>query len=146
MSAPSLTRPTAFRPADPDAGLPATAYGKEKGHLEQLVLYVFVVVPFVALAAIVPVVWGWGLSWLDVALFAGFYFVPLLGVTVGYHRYFTHGSFKAKRPLRIALAIAGCMAIQGPVVQWVADHRRHPAPRLGRVVPRAGAAPRRGMG
>jgi stearoyl-CoA desaturase (Delta-9 desaturase) len=127
VSAPSLTRPTAFRPADPDAGLPATAYGKEKGHLEQLVLYVFVVVPFLALAAIVPVVWGWGLSWLDVALFVGFYFVPLLGVTVGYHRYFTHGSFKARRPLRIALAIVGCMAIQGPVVQWVADHRRHHA-------------------
>src|SRR4028119_926279 len=127
VSAPSLTRPTAFRPADPDAGLPAGAYGKEKGHLEQLVLYVFVVVPFVGLAAVVPVVWGWGLSWLDVALFAAFYFVPLLGVTVGYHRYFTHGSFKARRPLRIALAIAGCMAIQGPVVQWVADHRRHHA-------------------
>ena len=51
MSAPSLTRPTAFRPADPDAGLPASAYGKEKGHLEQLVLYVFVLVPFLALAA-----------------------------------------------------------------------------------------------
>jgi hypothetical protein len=128
LSAPALTRPTAPpRTADPNAGLPANALGKEKGVLEQLVLYVFVVVPFLALAAIVPAAWGWGLSWLDVGLGVGFYFLTLLGVTVGYHRYFTHGSFKAVRPLRLALAAIGCMAIQGPVVQWVADHRRHHA-------------------
>ncbi|MPQ99413.1 acyl-CoA desaturase [Modestobacter sp. I12A-02628] len=128
MSAPARTRPTAApRPADPDVGLPANALGKEKGVLEQIVLYVFVVVPFLALAAVVPVVWGWGLSWLDVGLFVGFYVFTVLGITVGYHRYFTHGSFKASRALRIGLAVAGCMAVQGPVVQWVADHRRHHA-------------------
>jgi stearoyl-CoA desaturase (delta-9 desaturase) len=128
LSAPALTRPTAPpRTADPNAGLPANALGKEKGALEQIVLYVFVVVPFLALAAVVPAVWGWGLSWLDVGLGVGFYFLTLLGVTVGYHRYFTHGSFKAVRPLRLALAAIGCMAVQGPVVQWVADHRRHHA-------------------
>src|SRR3954453_9720765 len=128
LSAPTLTRPTAPpRTADPNTGLPANALGKEKGVLEQIVLYVFVVVPFVALAAVVPAVWGWGLSWLDVGLAVGFYFLTLLGVTVGYHRYFTHGSFKAVRPLRLALAAVGGMAIQGPVVQWVADHRRHHA-------------------
>ena len=57
--------------------------------------------PFLALAAVVPAVWGWGLSWLDVGLAVGFYYLTLLGVTVGYHRHFTHGSFKAKRPLRL---------------------------------------------
>jgi stearoyl-CoA desaturase (delta-9 desaturase) len=128
LSAPALTRPTAPpRTADPNAGLPANALGKEKGVLEQGVLYLFVIVPFLALAAVVPAVWGWGLSWLDVGLAVGFYFLTLLGVTVGYHRYFTHGSFKANRALRIGLAVVGCMAIQGPVVQWVADHRRHHA-------------------
>jgi stearoyl-CoA desaturase (delta-9 desaturase) len=128
LSAPALTRPTApVGPADPDAGLPANALGKEKGLVEQVALYTFVVVPFLAVVAVVPVVWGWGLTWLDVALFAAFYVPTILGVTVGYHRHFTHGSFKATRPLRIALAIVGCMAIQGPVVQWVADHRRHHA-------------------
>ncbi|WP_029430864.1 acyl-CoA desaturase [Blastococcus sp. URHD0036] len=116
-----------MRPADPDAGLPATAYGKEKGAVEQITLYLFVIVPFLAVAAIVPVVWGWGISWLDLGLLVGFYFIPLLGVTVGYHRYFTHGSFKAGKPLRYGMAIIGCMAIEGPVVQWVADHRRHHA-------------------
>ena len=128
MSAPALTRPTAPpRPAEPHAGLPANAIGRHKSTLEIVTLSAFVVFPFIALAAVVPAVWGWGLSWLDVGLAVGFYFFTLLGVTVGYHRYFTHGSFKAKRPLRLFLAVAGSMAIQGPVVQWVADHRRHHA-------------------
>ena len=48
-------------------------------------------------------------------------------MTVGYHRHFTHGSFKANKALRVALAAVGGMAVQGPVVQWVADHRRHHA-------------------
>jgi stearoyl-CoA desaturase (delta-9 desaturase) len=48
-------------------------------------------------------------------------------VTVGYHRYFTHGAFKANRALRIALAVAGSLASQGSVIGWVADHRRHHA-------------------
>ena len=87
----------------------------------------FVILPFLAIVAAVPFAWGWGLSWVDVGLAAGFYLVSSLGVTVGYHRYFTHGSFKAKRPLRIALAVAGSLASQGSVVSWVADHRRHHA-------------------
>jgi stearoyl-CoA desaturase (delta-9 desaturase) len=47
------------------------------------------------------------------------------GITVGFHRYFTHKSFKPNRAVKIALAVAGSMAIQGPVVRWVADHRKH---------------------
>ena len=94
---------------------------------EQFTLYAFVIVPFLAFLAAVPVAWGWGLGWTDVILFICFYYVSGLGVTVGYHRLFTHGSFKANRPLRIALAIAGSMAIEGPVIRWVADHRRHHA-------------------
>ncbi|NMH95697.1 acyl-CoA desaturase, partial [Pseudonocardia bannensis] len=68
-----------------------------------------------------------GLGWVDVGLALGFYLVSGLGVTVGFHRYFTHGSFKANRPLRIALAVAGSLALQGGVISWVADHRRHHA-------------------
>jgi stearoyl-CoA desaturase (delta-9 desaturase) len=63
----------------------------------------------------------------DVGLAACWYAVTCLGATVGLHRYFTHGSFKAKRPLRLALAITGSMAVQGPIRHWVADHRRHHA-------------------
>jgi len=81
----------------------------------------------VALIAAVPLAWGWGLGWTDIGIAAGFYLVSSLGVTVGYHRYFTHGAFKANRPLRIALAVAGGLSAQGAVIVWVADHRRHHA-------------------
>ena len=82
-------------------------------------------VPTLALIAAIPFAWGWGLGWHDVVIAAFFYWITGLGITVGYHRYFTHGSFKAKTPLRVALAVAGTMAMQGPVLTWVSDHRRH---------------------
>jgi stearoyl-CoA desaturase (delta-9 desaturase) len=99
----------------------------EKKRGEQIVLYTFVVIPFLAVLAAVPVAWGWGLGWTDLALALVFYVISGLGITVGFHRYFTHSSFKANRGLKIALAIAGSMAIEGPVIRWVADHRRHHA-------------------
>ena len=95
--------------------------------LEHVLVIAFMIVPLLAVAAAVPVAWGWGLGWSDVALFAAFYVVSGLGVTVGYHRFFTHGSFKACRGLRIALAVAGSLSLQGGVVSWVSDHRRHHA-------------------
>ena len=98
-----------------------------RGIAQQIGVYVFVVVPLLALIAAIALAWGWGLGWADVAIAAVFYVVSGLGITVGFHRYFTHGSFKAARPLRIALAVAGSLAMQGPVVDWVADHRRHHA-------------------
>ncbi len=98
---------------------------KKRG--EQIALYTFVIVPFLAFAAAIPVAWGWGLGWTDLVLFLAFYIPSGLGITVGYHRLFTHSSFKANRPLRIGLAIAGSLAIEGPVIRWVADHRRHHA-------------------
>jgi stearoyl-CoA desaturase (delta-9 desaturase) len=98
-----------------------------RGIAPQVGVYVFVILPLVALVAAIPFAWGWGLTWIDVAIALVFYVTSGLGITVGFHRYFTHGSFKAKRPLRIALAVAGSLAMQGPVITWVADHRRHHA-------------------
>ena len=94
---------------------------------EQVALALFIGIPFLALLAAVPVAWGWGLGWHDIVIFVVMYAIAGHGITVGYHRHFTHGSFKANRGLKIALAVAGSMAIQGPVVRWVADHRRHHA-------------------
>ncbi|MET7981256.1 MULTISPECIES: fatty acid desaturase [unclassified Streptomyces] len=113
--------------ADSDDASPpaATLGGEKKGSLEQLTLLLFIVVPFLALLAAVPLAWGWGVSWLDLGLLVFFYYLGCHGVTIGYHRYFTHGSFKAKQPLRIAVAVAGSMAVEGPLVRWVADHRKH---------------------
>ena len=87
----------------------------------------FVAIPFAALVAAAPFAWGWGLSWLDAGLALFFYFLTLTGITVGYHRHFTHRAFRARRGLRVALAVLGSMAFQGPVITWVADHRRHHA-------------------
>jgi stearoyl-CoA desaturase (Delta-9 desaturase) len=114
--------------ATPQVGAaPKTQVEGTKRSGEQFALYCFVIIPFLAVLAAIPVAWGWGLTWTDVVIFVSFYVVSGLGITVGYHRHFTHGSFKAKRALRIALAIAGSMAIEGPVIRWVADHRRHHA-------------------
>jgi stearoyl-CoA desaturase (delta-9 desaturase) len=109
-------------PTDP-APKPLTVGKQSPGVL--VALWLFVLLPFVALIAAVPVMWGWGLHWLDVAIFIAFYVPAASGIGVGFHRYLTHGSFKAKRGLRIALALAGSFAIEGSPTQWVADHRRH---------------------
>ena len=91
-------------------------------------LYVFVIVPLIAVVAAIPLAWGAGfIGPVDIALLVGFYFVTAAGITVGFHRYFTHGAFKAKPWMRVALAIAGTLAIEGPVDRWVADHRKHHA-------------------
>ncbi len=86
---------------------------------------VFIVIPLLAVVAAIPVAWGGWLSWVDVLLLVGFYALTAIGITIGYHRYFTHGSFKAGRATKIALAITGSMALQGSIRQWVADHRKH---------------------
>jgi len=111
----------------PETSGPKPVFEGKKRPGEQFMLYVFVIVPFAAFLGAIPVAWGWGLGWLDLALMVGFYCVALGGVTVGFHRLFTHGSFKANRPLRDALAVAGSLAIEGPMIRWVADHRRHHA-------------------
>src|SRR2546429_4510500 len=92
-----------------------------------ITMWFFVVIPFLALLAAVPVAWGWGLSVTDLSIFAVGYLVSGFGATVGFHRYFTHGSFHAARWLRVTLAVAGSLAVEGSVTQWVADHRRHHA-------------------
>lgn len=123
---------TAEAPA-PESAQSATKAGPKpvidgrRSTRDHVLIYAFVLVPFVALVAAVPVAWGWGLSWRDIVIAAVFYAVSCLGVTVGYHRHFTHGSFKAKPWLRVVLAAAGSMGVQGSVVHWVADHRRHHA-------------------
>ncbi|GGK69624.1 stearoyl-CoA 9-desaturase [Sphaerisporangium melleum] len=96
-----------------------------KSNFERVLLVVFVTLPFLALVAAVPMAWGSFLNWSDVAITAVFYVFTGLGVTVGLHRYFTHGSFKANRPLKIVLAIAGSMSLEMGVIDWVATHRRH---------------------
>jgi stearoyl-CoA desaturase (Delta-9 desaturase) len=115
------------RPSSPPPRGPKPLTDEKQSIVALVALWSYVVVPFLALLAAVPVAWGWGLTWSDVVISLTFYIVAGLGITAGYHRYLTHGSFKAKRGLRVALALAGTMAIEGPPTRWVADHRRHHA-------------------
>lgn len=95
--------------------------------VDHVILFAFIAIPFLAILAAIPLAWNRGLGWHDVVIASVMYLVAGHGITVGYHRCFTHGSFKPNRPLKIALAAAGSLAIEGPVLRWVADHRRHHA-------------------
>ena len=91
----------------------------------RIIIGAFVVIPLIAVAFALPVAWGGWLSWLDISLAIGLWLLTAGGITIGYHRYFTHGSFKANRTVKIILAVFGSLAIEGSLDQWVADHRKH---------------------
>ena len=95
--------------------------------ISQIVTLVAVVVPPLGLVSAMGLLWGVGFHWVDLALFLGFYVLCAFGTTIGFHRYFTHRGFEARTPVRVALAILGCMTMQGPITQWVTDHRKHHA-------------------
>ena len=95
--------------------------------ISQVVTLVAVVVPPLGLVLAMGLLWQVGFHWVDVALFVGLYVVCAFGTTIGFHRYFTHRGFEARTPVKGALAILGCMTMQGPLTQWVTDHRKHHA-------------------
>ena len=95
--------------------------------LDRIITGFVTVVPFVAIGVAGWQVWGNALHWSDVALFVGMYVFTGLGITVGFHRHLTHRAFKTHGWLRGFLAILGSAAIEGPVISWVADHRKHHA-------------------
>ena len=86
-----------------------------------------VVVPFVATLAAIVLLWNELVSATDLAILAVMYVVTALGVTVGFHRLLTHRSFQTSKPVEYVFATLGSMAVQGPVIAWVADHRKHHA-------------------
>ena len=81
--------------------------------------------PFLGLVAAVFFLWGWGFRWVDLGLLLGMYVLTALGITVGFHRLFTHRSFETNRVVQFVLGVLGSMAVQGPLLDWVALHRRH---------------------
>jgi stearoyl-CoA desaturase (delta-9 desaturase) len=86
---------------------------------------VVVVVPFLGLAAGVVFLWGRGFRWVELGLLLGMYALTALGITVGFHRLFTHQSFETNRVIQFILGVLGSMAIEGSLLKWVALHRRH---------------------
>ena len=95
--------------------------------ISQVVTLIAVVVPPLGVAAAAGLLWNVAFHPVDLAIMAGMYVVCAFGITVGFHRYFTHRSFETVAPVKATLAILGCMTMQGPLTQWVTDHRKHHA-------------------
>jgi stearoyl-CoA desaturase (delta-9 desaturase) len=83
--------------------------------------------PFAGLILAIALLWGRAVGPLELGLMAGFYVFTCMGVTLGYHRMFTHRAFESSRVFRAVIAIIGSMAVEGSVITWVADHRKHHA-------------------
>lgn len=95
--------------------------------IQRRVTLAFTLLPPVGVALLIAALWGSAVNATDLWIAGGFYAFTGLGITVGYHRLFTHRAFKAVGPVRTALAIAGSMAVEGSVLSWTATHRRHHA-------------------
>jgi stearoyl-CoA desaturase (Delta-9 desaturase) len=112
--------------ADPVAELSTAAESSERAPLGvRLVTLVAITVPLLGLVAAPFFLWGWGFSWVDLGLLLGMIFLTAIGITVGYHRLFTHHAFESNIVVKFILAVLGSMAVQGPVLKWAATHRRH---------------------
>ncbi len=84
-----------------------------------------VITPFLGLLIAIYGFWGWGFSWTELGILVVMYLGTGLGITVGYHRLFTHRSFETPQWVKVILAVLGSMAVEGPLLRWVATHRRH---------------------
>ena len=86
-----------------------------------------VVVPFLGVIAAIVLLWHRWVDGTDLALLAGFYLLTAAGVTVGFHRLLTHRAFQTYPGIERVFAILGSLSVQGSVLDWVADHRKHHA-------------------
>jgi len=110
----------------------------EKGHLllarlqgmsraHRITNLIGAVVPFVGFIVAIVLLWNRIVDWSDLAVLAIMYVLTGFGVTLGFHRMLTHRSFQTYKPVEYTFAVLGSMAVQGPVIAWVADHRKHHA-------------------
>jgi stearoyl-CoA desaturase (delta-9 desaturase) len=83
------------------------------------------IVPFAGVIAAVSIAITTGIRTSEMIILGVFFIFTTIGVEVGLHRYFSHHSFKAHPIIRYALAIGGTWSAQGPIIYWVANHRRH---------------------
>jgi stearoyl-CoA desaturase (Delta-9 desaturase) len=108
----------------PELGAPDTV-APESEMVDRIANVVVMVVPLALLGVAVWLAWGGVLHWPDLVVLAITYLLTGVGVTVGFHRLLTHRSFKTSTAMRALLAALGSAAIEGPVIEWVANHRKH---------------------
>jgi len=94
---------------------------------QRIVNIAAVALPFLAFIVAVVVFWNDFIGWTDIAIMVSLYLIAALGITVGFHRMLTHRAFQTSPALTYAFAFMGSMGVQGPVIHWVADHRKHHA-------------------
>jgi stearoyl-CoA desaturase (delta-9 desaturase) len=109
----------------PPIPTPAIPYDLRTRVVAWVTTFIGVTVPILGLAAAMVLTWGWGFSWVDLALLVGMYLATMIGVTAGWHRLFTHRSFQTVKPVQFVLGVLGSMTFQGPLIPWVGRHRQH---------------------
>jgi stearoyl-CoA desaturase (Delta-9 desaturase) len=102
------------------------SHGRVAGPTAQQVSnLVAIVLPFAAFGFAVVMLWGGPITWIDLTVLVVGYVATCLGITVGFHRLLTHRSFQTHPAVRYSLAVLGTLAVEGSVIKWVADHRKH---------------------
>jgi stearoyl-CoA desaturase (delta-9 desaturase) len=91
----------------------------------RIVNMIAVLVPPAGLVIAMLLSWGTAFDWVQFWIFVGMTYATSLGITVGYHRLFTHQSFKTNGVVRYVLGALGSMAVQGAVIEWCGAHRKH---------------------
>jgi len=86
-----------------------------------------VLLPFLGVILAIVLLWDQWVDWTSLGILAFMYVVTIMGVTLGFHRLFTHRSFATYKPVEYFLAALGSVSVEGPVMNWVADHRKHHA-------------------
>jgi stearoyl-CoA desaturase (Delta-9 desaturase) len=95
------------------------------GHAHRSFMIAATIVPPLGVAVAIVLLWNRLVGWTELGLFLGLYVFTGVGISVGYHRLLAHRSFKAVRPVRVLLALAGTLSAQGPAITWAAHHRKH---------------------
>lgn len=113
-----------FAQDDAGSGPPAAVRTRGERRLAAVNL-VAIVTPLVGLIAAIVLLWGVAFDWTILLVMLAMGIVSGLGITIGFHRLCTHKSFKTPAFMRYLFAAAGSMAVQGPVISWCADHRKH---------------------
>jgi len=93
--------------------------------VRQLSNLLALVLPFVAFGLAIVLLWGGAFQWIDLTVLVVGYALTCIGITVGFHRLLTHRAFQTYPAVRYSLAVLGMLAVEGSVIKWVADHRKH---------------------
>ncbi len=123
----SSTNPLAHitPPAPPASPIAPEHFSLGRRVVSWTATFVGLTVPVAGLVTAIVLSFVWGFSWVNVGLLVGMYLVTMAGITVGFHRLFTHRSFQTVKPIQFALGVLGSMTFQGPLADWVGRHRRH---------------------